>query len=273
LGVDKNDEKSRISVIQIVNELQFKGIKHNATNFVNTCLVFWAMGLRPIQLMFHIPSPLSVLKQQASGQRVLTMFVSLSELGSSHLSPLAYMEGGLEHSRDALEFFVHDCKHMEHFACPDIHKEQVGFFACMLRLGGGCPRKFFDSRTIKNSNLKSLATPSTRNFRVHLSFFYCRNCFSTHLIRYLFAKMQLASERKVSAFADNGKGEENLSTDIKINWEKLLNAFGMQNEELAFKAAMSLIPTSFKEKVELSAESGEYIRIYFISNYALSVNS
>jgi hypothetical protein len=44
------------------------------------------------------------------------------------------MEGMPNHSKDALEFLLHDLKHMENFIDNATYKEQVGFFRCMLKL-------------------------------------------------------------------------------------------------------------------------------------------
>jgi hypothetical protein len=47
------------------------------------------------------------------------------------------MAGAAEHHKDALEFLLHDMKHMEHFMDPTTHREQVGFCRAMLSLGEG----------------------------------------------------------------------------------------------------------------------------------------
>ena len=79
---------------------------------------------------------------QANGERVVTIFITQSELGSEHRSKLVYMDGEKEHSKDPLEFTLHDLKHMELFCDPQSHLEQVGFFICFLRTAER-PRKFF----------------------------------------------------------------------------------------------------------------------------------
>jgi hypothetical protein len=74
--------------------------------------------------MHEIPTPMQVLKQQANGERVVTLFLNKSELLSKHVSKLNYMAGEIEHPRDALEFLLHDLKHMEHFINEEIYEEQ-----------------------------------------------------------------------------------------------------------------------------------------------------
>lgn len=132
-----------ISVMDIFNSLQFNGIKKNKDNYVNHCMVQWAMRNRPCKLLFRIPNPLEVLRQQANKERVVTIFTTREELSREHKSMLYYMDGLQNHSKDALEFLIHDLKHMENFIDPDSHAEQVGFFRCMLRLDSGRLRSFF----------------------------------------------------------------------------------------------------------------------------------
>ena len=152
-----NDGDNSITVVSIYNELQLKGIRKNKDNLVNRSIVFWTLSktqdrsieshkfstCRPFNLMFTIPTPMQVLRQQASGSRVITMFRSLEELSSKHKAMLYYMDGMQNHEKDALEFLIHDIIHMEHFTNDDIYEEQVGFFICMLNLENGNPKKFF----------------------------------------------------------------------------------------------------------------------------------
>lgn len=124
-----------ISVMTIFNEAAFIGIKGNKNNYINTSLVEWALGARPYILMFHIPTPMEVLRQQASGMRVVTVFKEFDELLSMHTAMLYYMKGEENHAKTSIEFTLHDLKHMELFVDDDIFHEQVGFFRCFLRLG------------------------------------------------------------------------------------------------------------------------------------------
>lgn len=56
---------------------------------------------------------------------MLTLFRTLEELSALHSARLVYMTGAAEHRKDALEFLLHDMKHMEHFVDPITHREQV----------------------------------------------------------------------------------------------------------------------------------------------------
>lgn len=67
-------------LVDLFNTLQLSGIKHNADNYINHCMVHWACGRRPVKLMFRIPSPMTVLRQQAKGERVATMFTTIEVL-------------------------------------------------------------------------------------------------------------------------------------------------------------------------------------------------
>jgi hypothetical protein len=85
---------------------------------VARALVAWADGARPVDLLFHVPSPTEILALQARGRRA----VSLLEDGVS-TAP----------HEDGLAFAVHDLCHLEKFMDPSHHVEQVGFFALAER--------------------------------------------------------------------------------------------------------------------------------------------
>ena len=80
---------------------------------------------------------------QSRRERVVTMFTTAEELSSKHVAPLYYMDGMQNHAKDALEFLLHDLKHMENFVDPACSDEQVGFFKCMNQIHDGHPRRFF----------------------------------------------------------------------------------------------------------------------------------
>jgi len=124
-----------ISIHRVFNECAFSGIKKNTDEYINRCMSFWFAGKRPFVLLFRIPSPMEVLRQQAAGERVVTLFMTREQLGRRHEAALVYMEGDQRHSKDPLEFLLHDLKHMENFVDPSTHYEQVGFFRCLLKLG------------------------------------------------------------------------------------------------------------------------------------------
>lgn len=101
---------------------------------------------RPFKLMFTIPSPMDVLRQQATGARVLTLFRTHNELSTTHKAMLYYMDGMQNHQKDSLEFLIHDMTHMEHYINDDIFLEQVGFFKCFLSINNYQPKLFFNQR-------------------------------------------------------------------------------------------------------------------------------
>ena len=80
---------------------------------------------------------------QSNRERVVTMFTNHTDLASKHVAPLYYMNGMQHHAKDALEFLLHDLKHMENFVDPVCCDEQVGFFRCMNQINNGYPRRFF----------------------------------------------------------------------------------------------------------------------------------
>lgn len=132
-----------VTIIDVYNRFQLKGMKCNKDNFIQSQLVHWSLNLRPYCLSYVIPSPYTVLTQQAEGKRVLTAFIQLDELCQLHNSQLYYMStlgdpfGAGDNAmiyKDAMEFIIHDLKHMEHFMHKDTYNEQIGFFASMSQL-------------------------------------------------------------------------------------------------------------------------------------------
>lgn len=232
-----------INVMDFFNckKIQFPGLHYvsNKDNYINKCIINWANGLRPAILLFHIPSPLEVLYQQANGQRVVTAFISLPELSRIHINTLNYMQNGENlHEKDSLEFLLHDLKHMEHFSDPIIHYEQIGFFKSMIHLG-----HFYSNSRISCQMKSSLTThenPGIHDeigcfdlFNCHLhrgskpKYFFLEichfdkqlwkeleyvisdmNCFVPHLLQYLLAKMLFATERQVRCLNNNNNTSE-----------------------------------------------------------------
>ena len=72
-----SDAYNNLTIACIFNQLQFSGIKKNKDNYINHSIVNWVLGQRPFHLMFIIPSPMQVLRQQMNGQRVVTLFKEL----------------------------------------------------------------------------------------------------------------------------------------------------------------------------------------------------
>lgn len=132
-----------LTVMDLLNTLQLVGVKNNTDHYVNRAIVLWSQGSRPFLLLHHIPTPMEVLRQQARGERVVTLFNTKDDLSKPHTSKLTYMSGMQEHDRDPLEFLIHDLKHMEHYTDPETHYEQVGFFRSVLNLNDGHVKSFF----------------------------------------------------------------------------------------------------------------------------------
>ncbi len=112
------------------------------TTKINVCMYEWLLGRRPCMLTIdRIPNPMEVLRMQAVGTRVVTMFTNIDNLTKEHVSVLAYMSGGKEHARDSLDFLCHDLVHMELFVNSNgTYVEQVGLFAAIAAVN---PHHFF----------------------------------------------------------------------------------------------------------------------------------
>jgi len=82
-----------LKISSIFNQMKLAGIKQNADNYINHSILQWANNKRPFVLMFTIPSPMRVLRMQAVGTRVITVFVQEEELDKTHVARLNYMEG------------------------------------------------------------------------------------------------------------------------------------------------------------------------------------
>jgi hypothetical protein len=151
------------------------------------------------------------------------------------------MEGMPNHSKDALEFLLHDLKHMENFIDHATYKEQVGFFRCMLKLSdvkgdekgdvksdvkvdvkgdlktevvtsfdnnGGItslPIGEIEPHIIELEAVKSNRSPQPffvdvcgydKHLWRELEYVISdMNCYSTHMMQYMLAKMIIATER------------------------------------------------------------------------------
>lgn len=90
---DKLSALHHLKISSIFNQMKLAGIKQNTDNYINHSIVQWANNRRPFVLMFSIPSPMTVLRMQAVGTRVLTVFVKEDELDKKHVARLNYMEG------------------------------------------------------------------------------------------------------------------------------------------------------------------------------------
>lgn len=83
-------------------------------------------------------------------------------MSKKHSAKLAYMDfdGAHMHEKDALEFLLHDLKHMENFVDIQTNQEQVGFFKALLCLTVKEDRK--DEN--KEDKSSQLATSSVLTF-------------------------------------------------------------------------------------------------------------
>jgi hypothetical protein len=202
-----------LSLWQLFNRHHLKSVKA----YVNECLVLWHAGARPAVLLFHIPTSEEVLLQQARGERVVTALVEQEELGRRHRSLLSYMESGdVNHERDPLDFLAHDLKHMEHFAAPESHAEQVGFFRAMSRLQPDV-RRFFETRFRGDV----LLWPQIEYVLADM------NCFLPHLLKYLLAKLTVAASRSPQVC-------------LGSIWCDVLDGMGMARESAARRVAERL---------------------------------
>jgi hypothetical protein len=118
-----------------------------------------------------------------------------------------------------------------------------------------------------------------------------RNCFSTHLVRYVFAKVLIACRKRLEEEFDQegvkAEQEQALNHKIKLEWQTILEAFGMHSQctnvetcpfarkdssssssslclsAAAFTACMKLVDTSFQFGLQLTVEEWTLIRDYF----------
>jgi hypothetical protein len=108
----------QMSLVDLFAQHSFKSTPYS----VNRALVEWGKGNYGLELMFKIPKPLDVLKQQIMGRRCVTT-ISDERLQN-------YILG----ERDALSFTMHDLIHADHFYFHNESFEgQVGFYNLLYR--------------------------------------------------------------------------------------------------------------------------------------------
>lgn len=277
LGVDYISKKFKhksiemtmpLRLVDIFNWLTFSGVKHNNDHYINKFMVSWYKGQRPVKLLDYVPTPYEVLTQQANGERVVTMFKTIEELSRPHTSKLTYMSGMKEHSRDPLEFLLHDVRHMEHFTNADSHEEQVGFFHCLFQINHGKIKKYF---------LDVLGYEKTLWFELEYVI-SDMNCFSIHLLRYLhakwFAACRLKSQQLLHFSTAIACGENELSNlfrqQANMEWQSITNQLftvsdlgleSTQAKEIAYK----LNDISFQNIQNLSDGEWHIIRDWFVT--------
>eukprot|EP00668_Euglena_longa_P003274 GGOE01003829.1.p1 GENE.GGOE01003829.1~~GGOE01003829.1.p1 ORF type:complete len:233 (-),score=37.77 GGOE01003829.1:184-882(-) len=184
---------------------------------------------------------------QAQGQRVITLLMQPDQLRHKHVSHLLYMRvpspsssdgtasaaTAPQHDRDALEFLLHDIKHMENFGGDSVtYVEQVGFCRALLQLGevvgrGPTPRPFFTAARGADAELWGELEYVISDM----------NCISNHLLAYLKAKWLLAHQRLSLSVA--------VSKPFDECWLEFLAGIGMEEGTGAHAAAVRLCNPTF----------------------------
>lgn len=95
---------------------------------VNRALLHFSTGHYPLELMFHIPTPLEVLEQQRRGRRCLTLIIKENQMKD-------YILG----ERDYLGFCMHDLIHADHFYHSNLsYHGQLGLYNLLWKqIGAG----------------------------------------------------------------------------------------------------------------------------------------
>ena len=245
---------TELTVIDVFNELALSNLKNNDGGF-NVCMVQWSLGRRPCRLMSSIPSSVSVLRQQAQGERVVSIFLTFDELCQLQSSPLMYMRGTPAHSRDALDFTLHDLLHMENFANELSHVEQRGFFTCMLRLcdandAKASPRDFF----LDTCGLDELLWAQIEYAISDM------NCFVPHLLEYVLAKITAAVFRQ-STETETETESSAQQKRVQEIWGLLLDRIGMLQGLACRQAAEKMLVTALKQGPEVEARAAPRLSV------------
>jgi hypothetical protein len=91
------------------------------TDRIRRSLLRWHQGCYPLELWNQIPTPLELLKVQACGKRVITVFTSAELWEQTHFG------------KSAWEFVVHDLVHADHFFENPVWRDgQVQFYQFIL---------------------------------------------------------------------------------------------------------------------------------------------
>ena len=105
------------SVLEIIECFNLK----STPEVVRLTLIKWASENYQLNLMFHVPSPMEVLRLQQYGRRCVTTLVD-ERMASFVLG-----------ERDALSFTLHDLIHAHHFfKNTEFLEGQVGFYRMLL---------------------------------------------------------------------------------------------------------------------------------------------
>jgi hypothetical protein len=105
-------------IIQSLNHHHWIG----HTDRIRRALIQWHLGNYPLQLLNTVPSPVEILRCQALGKRVVTVFTELSQWDQ--------MWG----PHNAWNFIAHDLIHADHFFENSVHqKGQMEFYQFVLK--------------------------------------------------------------------------------------------------------------------------------------------
>lgn len=106
------------AIIQSLNDHHWIG----HSDRIRRALIQWHLQIYPLQLLDFVPSPLEILKFQAAGKRVVTVFTNISDWEK--------MWG----PHNAWDFIAHDLIHADHFfENPVNQKGQMEFYQFVLK--------------------------------------------------------------------------------------------------------------------------------------------
>lgn len=110
----------RLEGVETLNEIFANFALKSTPEAVNRAILEWSAGRYGLELMFRIPYPAEVLKQQKMGRRCVTALVD------NRISK--YILG----ERDSLSFTMHDLIHADHFYYHnECYLGQLGFYGLL----------------------------------------------------------------------------------------------------------------------------------------------
>ena len=111
------NETSDSKIIEFLRNYSWKG----HTDRIRRSLYNWHLGRYPLVLWNHIPTPLELLKIQADGKRIITVFNQADEWEQLHLGKTAW------------DFIIHDLIHADHFfENSEWQSGQIAFYQFIL---------------------------------------------------------------------------------------------------------------------------------------------
>jgi len=163
--IKKNDLPE---ILRLLDEYTLRGIPE----VVNETLILWDQKILPLNLLFTIPKPLDVLKEQMKGERSVTMITHEAGLKK-------YVLG----ERDPLSFLIHDLQHaFKFYSHPESFKGQIGFYRFIFEL----------------ANNEELIKMMMADLQFKEEFEYAisdMNAYSLHLIKHLNNSFKEANKR------------------------------------------------------------------------------